>query len=113
MALDVQITGNLDQVGNVKTALTLDPQYIGGVRLFSENDSGAVTGAPSLRSPEVDADFRFRVSQDLILDDESFNYTAQNTGKHNYLATNIANTWSAGNLTTNSSSVTTVNAGSL
>ena len=83
MALDVQITGNLDQVGNVKTALTLDPQYIGGVRLFSENDSGAVTGEPSLWSPEVDADFRFRVSQDLILDDESFNYTAQNTGKHN------------------------------
>ena len=91
MALDVQITGNLDQAGNVKTALTLDPQYIGGVRLFSENDSGAVTGAPSLRSPEVDADFRFRVSQDLILDDESFNYTAQNTGKHNYLATNLVN----------------------
>jgi hypothetical protein len=113
MALDVQITGNLDQVGNVKTALTLDPQYIGGVRLFSENDSGAVTGAPSLRTPEVDADFRFRVSQDLILDDESFNYTAQNTGKHNYLATNLVNAWTAGNLTTNSGSITTVNSGSV
>ena len=113
MALDVQITGNLDQVGNVKTALTLDPQYIGGVRLFSENDSGAVTGEPSLLSPEVDADFRFRVSQDLILDDESFNYTAQNTGKHNYITTNLVNAWTAGNLTTNSSSITTVNSGSV
>ena len=113
MALDVQITGNLDQVGNVKTALTLDPQYIGGVRLFSENDSGAVTGEPSLRSPEVDADFRFRVSQDLILDDESFNYTAQNTGKHNYLTTSLVNAWTAGNLTTNSGSITTVNSGSV
>ena len=113
MALDVQITGNLDQVGNVKTALTLDPQYIGGVRLFSQNDSGAVTGKPSLLSPEVDADFRFRVSQDLILDDESFNYTAQNTGKHNYIATNLVNAWTAGNLTTNSSSITTVNSGSV
>ena len=113
MALDVQITGNLDQAGNVKTALTLDPNYMGGVRLFAENDSGLSTGTPLLSSPEVDADFRFRVSQDLILDDESFNYTAQNTGKHSYLTTNVTNTWTAGNLTTNSSSITTVNSGSV
>ena len=113
MALDVQITGNLDQAGNVKTALTLDPQYTGGVRIFSENDAGHATGKPSLRSPEVDADFRFRVSQDLILDDESFNYTAQNTGKYYYLATNLSNAWSAGNLTTNANSITTVNSGSV
>lgn len=113
MALDVQITGNLDQAGNVKTALTLDPQYTGGVRIFSENDAGMATGKPSLQSPEVDADFRFRVSQDLILDDESFNYTAQNTGKHYYSTTGLVNTWSAGNLTTNSSSITTVNSGSV
>lgn len=113
MALDVQITGNLDQAGNVKTALTLDPQYTGGVRIFSENDAGHATGEPSLWSPEVDADFRFRVSQDLLLDDESFNYAAQNTGKYYYLTANLSNAWSAGNLTTNSNSITTVNSGSV
>lgn len=113
MALDVQVTGNLDTNNNIKVALPLAADQQGGIRVFSENDSGGVTGVPSLRSPEVDADYRLRISQDIILDDESFNYTAQNTGKHTYSSTTLANSWTAGNLTTNSGSITTVNTGSV
>ena len=113
MAMDVQITGNLDSGNNVKVALSQDPAYTGGTRNFSENDAGGATGIPSLVSPESDGDFRLRVSQDIILDDESFNYTAQNTGKHSYLTTTLTNAWTAGNLTTNSGSITTVNTGSV
>lgn len=113
MALDVQVTGNLDTNNNIKVALPLAAEQQGGIRVFSENDSGSATGVPSLWSPEVDADYRLRVSQDIILDDESFNYTAQNTGKHTYSSTTLANSWTAGNLTTNSGSITTVNTGSV
>ena len=113
MAMDVQITGNLDAANNVKVSLPQDPVYTGGIRTFAENDPGSALGVPSLVSPEVDADFRLRVSQDMILDDESFTYTAQNTGKHTYSSTTLANAWTAGNLTTNSGSTTTVNTGSV
>ncbi len=47
--------------------------------MFSENDSGSVTGTPELISPEGDIDYRQRVSQDLQLDEEVFSYVAQNT----------------------------------
>ena len=113
MALDVQVTGNLDTNNNIKVALPLAADQQGGIRVFSENDSGGVTGVPSLWSPEVDADYRLRISQDIILDDESFNYTAQNTGKHTYSSTTLANSWTAGNLITNSGSIINVNTGSV
>lgn len=89
------------------------PSDIGGGRNFSENDAGFIGGTASLVSPEVDVDYRVRVSQDLVLDDEVFNYTAQNTGKHTYSTTNLINAWTAGQLTTNSTSITTTTSGSV
>jgi hypothetical protein len=83
MALDTLITGtNLDAGGNIKTALTNTPAYVGSVRNFSENDAGLATGTPYLLSPEVDDDFRLRVSNDIMLDEEDLTYTAQNFAKH-------------------------------
>ena len=32
------------------------PAGVGGVRLFSENDAGTVTGTPYLKSPETSSD---------------------------------------------------------
>ncbi|MFN7611026.1 MAG: hypothetical protein ACK5QX_08840, partial [bacterium] len=40
------------------------PADVGGVRLFSENDAGDVTGEAYLYSPETDEDYRLRVAQD-------------------------------------------------
>lgn len=108
MALDTVIVGsNLDSGGNVKVALTNTPAQIGGVRNFSENDPGSVTGSPLLRSPETSMDFRVRVGSDSVWDIELFNYTAQNTSKHKYTSTTMTMTWAAGALNTNGASITT------
>jgi hypothetical protein len=86
---------------------------IGGVREFSENDMGYSTGVPYLLSNEVDTDYRARVSLDIEYDDVEFNYTAQDTGKHSYSNTTMTNSWTAGQLTTNSGSITTTTTGTL
>jgi hypothetical protein len=96
-----------------ETNAAANPANVGTVRTFAENDAGAKTGAVLLRSPEVDVDYRQRISTDLLLDDEVFNYTAQNTGKHAYLTTTLVNSWAAGQMTTNSGSITTLNTGTV
>jgi hypothetical protein len=88
-----------------------DPMLIGSVRAMGEVDGGFLTAAPLLRPLEVDADYRARVSQDCLFDEEVFNYTAQNTGKHNFAATTMSATWTAGQFTTNSGSITTISTG--
>lgn len=87
------------------------PSYVGGVRLFSENDPGTITGTAQLVSPETDEDYRLRVSQDTMLDSETFNYAAQNTGKHSYANTTATITWNTGGLLTNATSITTTTTG--
>jgi hypothetical protein len=84
---------------------------VGCVRAFGEVDAGSVTNVPILRPLEVDADYRARVSQDLIFDEVVFNYTAQDTGKHNFASTTMAATWTAGQFTTNSGNITTITTG--
>lgn len=122
MALDSKIIGassgtGADVVGTnqlkviTETDAITNAANVGDVRIFSENDQGSVTGNVKLASPEVDIDYRLRVSQDLLLDEEVFNYTAQNTGKHTYANTTMTNTWTAGQLTTNGSSITTITTG--
>ena len=122
MALDSKIVGAVTGTGadvnasnQLKVALETDaatnPENVGGIRIFGENDAGQLTGSPALFSPEVDIDYRLRVSQDLMLDDEVFNYTAQNTGKHQYSNATMTAAWTAGQLTLNSSSITTAATG--
>jgi hypothetical protein len=103
-------SGNVAEVSaanRLKVELASDAANMGGVRLFSENDAGTVTGTPYLYSPETDEDYRLRVAQDLILDTETFNYTAQNTGKHSYANTTATVVWSAAGMQTNGSGITT------
>lgn len=78
---------------------------------FSENDPGTITGARANRSPETDNDFKLRVAHDHILDRETFNYAAQNTGKHSHAFTTITATVSANGLLTNSGSGVATNTG--
>lgn len=124
MAMDSAIVGALSGTGAdvnasrqlkviTETNAITSAANIGGMRNFSENDQGYVTGVTSVASPEVDVDYRVRVSQDLLLDEETFYYTAQNTGKHSYSNTTMTNTWTAGQLTTNGSSITTTTTGTV
>lgn len=94
-----------------ETNAAANPGNVGGVRTFGENDAGQITGVVDLSSPETDVDFRLRVSQDTLLDEEVFSYTAQNTGKHSLAATTMAATFTAGQFTTNSGSITTTTTG--
>lgn len=88
-----------------------NPENVGAVAMFSYNDGGSKTGTPYLASPETDDDSRLRISSDVVFDYETFNYVAQNTGKHQYRNTTMAATWSAAGLTTNSGNITTTTTG--
>ena len=111
-------SGNKQEVNSLNHAKTVtetnaiaNPSNIGGVRNFSENDQGYITAATKLASPEVDVDYRLRASSDIILDEENFFYSAQNTGKHFTSATSTAATFSGGTLTINSGSIITAGTG--
>ncbi len=110
-AADVNASRQLQVVP--ETDATANPTNVGCIRTFGENDGGALTGDVLLRSCEVDVDYRHRVSQDVIFDDHVFNTTAQDTGKHNYLNTTMTNVWTAGQLTTNGTSITTTTTGTV
>lgn len=122
MALDANIRGSTSGTGaevagtnQLKVIPEVDvynhAANVGAVRAFFENDQGLSTGLPDLASGEIDIDYRLRVSQDLMLDEEVFNYVAQNTGKHNFTATTMAASWSTGQFTTNSANIVTTTTG--
>lgn len=107
-------SGNKAEVNaskELKVALTTTDAGAGKVRFMSENDAGDVTGSPYLYSPETDEDYRLRVVQEAIFDNETFNYTAQNTGKHFFQNTTMAATFTAAGFTTNSGNITTTTTG--
>jgi len=81
--------------------------------ILSENDSGTKTGTRYMASPETDDDSKLRISNEALFDCETFNYTAQNTGKYNYRNTTMTNGWTAAGLTTNSGNITTTTTGTL
>jgi len=124
MALDTNIVGALSGTGAdvnasrqlkvvAETDAAANPENVGCTRHFGENDGGALTGVPLLRSPEVDVDYRERAAADTIMDDHVFNTTAQDTGKHTYSNTTMTNAWTAGQVTTNASSITTTTTGTV
>ena len=108
-----ELTG--DASGYAKVALPgADvPASVGGIRMFSENDTGDYIpgGLPQLLSPETDLDSRLRVAPDILMEDETFNSLAQNTGKFQYHNTTMTNAWSTGGMTTNPGNITTTTTG--
>jgi len=82
-----------------------------GQASYSEIDAGQFTGSRQVLSAEVDKDYRQRVAHDNMLDQEQFNYTTQNTGKHAHAFTTLTATVSAAGLLTNSGNITTTTTG--
>lgn len=107
----VNVDTNYQLKVSTETDAYTNAEYVGAVRNFGEVDGGLITGEVILRSPEVDNDYRTRVSQDFIVDEEVFNYLAQNTGKFTSLSTTMTSSFTAGQYTTNASSITTLNTG--
>ena len=105
------VTPTLRAMVNLETDASANAADVGCVRSYSENDQGVITGAPFLFAPETDIDYRLRMSSDALLDTECFNYTAQNTGKHNMLATTLVPSFTLGAFNTNPTSLTTTAAG--
>ena len=108
------ISANLAEVdanNRIKISLATidDPAEVGAVLFYSDNDPAS----NFIVSPETDDDYRLRIAQESVYDWETFNYAAQNTGKHIYRNTTMANTWSNAGLTTNSGNITTTTTGTL
>lgn len=102
--VDAQFNLRVNTPGYSNTGVAVGGGPENGPAEYSEVDGGTLTGARLVRPNEVNADFALRVAQDTLLDYEKFNYTAQNTGKYNYLTSTMAIAWSALGMTTNSGS---------
>jgi hypothetical protein len=95
-----------------ETDASANPSNVGAIRVFSENDTGTgLATTPQLFSPETDLDYRLRAAMDTFFDQEIFDYTAQNTGKHTFTNTTMTAAWTVTGLLTNSGSIVTTNTG--
>lgn len=95
----------------VETNGTQQPSKVGSVRVQAENDAGTKTGTPYLKALYADQYFRLYTSNANLLDQETFVYTAQNTGKFFYGNTTMTFVWSAAGLTTNGTNIVTTTTG--
>lgn len=105
------INSNHEALVALNTDASNAPERVGAVKVYYENDDGAISGTPYLESPEVDDDYRLRTASDIMLDNETFNYAAQNTGKHTYTNTTMTFVWGTNGITTNGGNVTTTTIG--
>jgi hypothetical protein len=99
---------NVDAGYNLQVALPNVPAQMGGVRLFSEVDPGAITGTALLRSPDVSQDFRTRVGVDTLEFNYTFNATSMNTALWKHAFTTMTMTQSSGFLNVNAAGTSTV-----
>jgi hypothetical protein len=88
--------------GLARIASSADPSLVGANLTFSQVDSGSITGTNYIVSAETDDDRRLRISLTCVLCQETFDYTAQNTGKHAYNNTTMTASWAVGAMSTNS-----------
>lgn len=75
----VEVTSNNRMKVDLETNAASNPGQVGGVRMFSENDAGTLTGVAYLRAPETSQDYRLRSGIDTVLFNDTFNAVAQNT----------------------------------
>lgn len=104
---------NVNSTYDLQVALpdATTPSRVGAIRFFSENDAGDVTGVPYMYSPETDDDFRLRIAHDTVVENVTFNHSAQQTNRYSYTATTMTGAEAGGFFTTNASSITTTGTG--
>lgn len=91
---------------------TAQPNSVGALAFYSENDAGTITGNKYLKSPMTTDDNRLMVGLDTPMFNYTFNATAQNTAvwKFQQATTVMTGAEAGGFLTLNASSVLTANA---
>jgi hypothetical protein len=111
-------SGNVAEVSAANQLITTsetdvfaNPGNVGSQFTYIENDAGAVTGVIDPRPPEIDLDYRTRISQDVLVDDYNPLSVSQNTGRMNLAQTTMTTSFAVGQITTNSSSITTTTTG--
>jgi hypothetical protein len=83
------------------------PNYVGGTRIFSENDPGTLSGTPVLASPFTSADANLGTGLMTPLFEYAFNGTAQDTSMWYCALTTMTATAGGGFLTLNASNIGT------
>lgn len=109
--IEGNVSGNVAEVNasnELKVALSNTVANIGGVRNFSENDPGTVTGTAYLKSPETSMDYRIRTGMDTVVFNDTFNATTQNTNLWKHTFTTMTMTQAAGFLNVNAAGTSTV-----
>lgn len=91
-----------------ETAAETYPSRVGAIKMFTESDSGSVSGSVYLKSPETSPDFRLRTGIDTLLFTDTFNATSQNTGIWKHAFTTMTMTQSSGFLNVNAAGTSTV-----
>jgi len=109
--IDSEFNLRVNTPGNNSTGQEVGGGNANAPAMLSENDAGTKTGARYMVSPETDDDYRLRIATESVFDNETFNYVAQNTGKHIYRNTTMTNAWTAAGLVTNSGNITTTTTG--
>ena len=104
---------NVDAAFNLNVTLPKDDESVGKGGAVAIMDDGAVTGVTETRSIDVDEDYKLRINAESLIDQETFDYSAQNTGKHSYTTTTLTMVWAANGLRTNGGGITTINTGAL
>jgi hypothetical protein len=92
---------------------TAQPNYVGAVRIVTENDGGALTGDVILGLPSTSLDDRLQVGITTPLFNYTFNATAQDTTAWTHTFTTMTMTQSGGFLNCNAGNIGTAATGCL
>jgi hypothetical protein len=108
MGIKIQVGDTeLSAAAPMPIQLPVSADLTGAAIAMSQIDAGDVLGAAATRSIDVDPDYKLRSANENMLDNETFNYTAQNYGKHYMLATTMVPAFTTGGFVTNSTNITT------
>jgi hypothetical protein len=99
------------QVNSRSGGIAGTPNFVGATRLFSEVDSGSLTGTPDLRSPFITRSNRLSISKAVVLFNSSFVGGVQNTGLWRCVFTTMTATQGAGSLLLNANNTATATTG--
>jgi hypothetical protein len=109
-------SGNVAEV-NANHELTINLTRNAGTAGYSapvcEHDAGDVTGTPYQDPLDITTDYQLRTSLTTLLDNSDINYSGQDTARFRYLNATMTAVWGSGFITTNATSITTLNTGVL